>query len=624
MKATIKSSLPSRKQHFKLDCSHLTTMTFMRTQPVYYRRLIPGQSIKVDVNSFARLADMPCPTFGSGKLRMLGFFVPYRTCWSPFNDFIGQTITPRREAASSSQTIPSVCAYLSNDALVQFITSSDFCEVVTSGAFDAKLGGIAIDTERPAHAKLKFNNEGRYILKVLMGLGIVPDFTLSTGLKFNALDVLAFIRIHVDWLYSNQYVNDNVYIQAMAMLDDVAENKTQEILQVLEQVIFTMVPYSSNYFTDCFANPLGYNNSQSMPNVSITSSDVKENNNGVIPTVVSINPDSTYSTAQPHTVALNTNSLTVSATSRAFSQLTSLSSQMIDNLYAMTAYVRRMTVAGSRSYERLYSMFGIKPDAAVFNRSYYLGDYSVPLQISDVMSTASTDGASLGSYAGKGFIVDTNKQYGTFSFDNDTTDFGVFMLIAYIEPDVIYPYGIDGMQLDLSPLSFYSGDFDGLGTEPIVAAELYQPITDVEHVGESGYVDISNYSDMFKQVFGFNPRYARYKTKRDWLTGDFRFGSSNAAGLTSSQWHFARQIDGSDFTATNDFVVDKSFLMPVDSNQFNRIFYNVDNSDHFVTNFLFRVNTYANMKPLYSFDEFEHFEDEHKDVTVDVKGIQKS
>lgn len=626
--AEIKTSLPSKVRHFGLNSSHLTTMDFLKTQPVYYRRLVPGQKISVDVNSFARLADMPVPTFGEANLRVLGFFIPYRTVWQNFNSFIASTMPDGFVSGNVQQTVP----YITNIKLCNEIFQTDysgvFFDVVNND--DVADFYVAAPTSEPNDRVVgwvRMRDTGKFIVKVLHGLGYIIDPRVTTednDVKFNVLDLLCYIRAHFDWLYSKHLVNDVYYRQISVFFSNTAVHgllSNDFISQIVSWLDFlSYMPYASNRFTDAFDNPVGPNGSSSI-NASFVLPDESQGSRSggnasynTASQFVSVNSSvSTTSLGVNNTTpSINTQSLPTS-TSNAQALLTNITTSQLQTLQALTAYIRRNQIAGSRAFERLYAMFGIKPDADVFDRSYYLGDYKVPLEVSDVMSTSDTQGAVLGSYAGKGYMIDTSSKNGHFEFNNDSTDFGLFLLVGYIDPRVTYPYGLDAMQTQLTRLQFFTGDFDGIGTEAISSSEV--------SIGLE-YNDLGTTSSPYSKIFGFTPRYSIYKTPRDLMSGDFRLHSRNNAGITSRSWHFARQF-GALNTSFTPPTVNQSFVVSYDGDQYDRIFYNTDsNYDHFITNFLFKVDTWFAAKPLYAFDDFEH-ETEHKDVDVNPGGIQK-
>ena len=256
-------------------------------------------------------------------------------------------------------------------------------------------------------------------------------------------------------------------------------------------------------------------------------------------------------------------------------------------------------------------LFGKSLDAEKLNRSLYLGASMQDVQIGDVMSTADTEGANLGSYSGKGL------SYGNGSFEYSTDEYGLFIILTSLIPSVGYFQGVDRNVKHISKLDFWTPEFDSLGAQAVSASELYVP----EFYN-------SNYAGLDQQVFGYLPTYYEYKVKNDKVTGNFRINSINgtSAGApaefnAANSWYLMRVFDNQDFTSSSNIVHSAAFLdAKNDMSQYKRIFYNTKASapDNFTVIHNFEIASFAPMKSL--FDTYE-FEDKGKKVTEDVNGV---
>ena len=74
----------------KLDLghTHITTANWMQLNPIYVREMVAGESINCNVETFTRMNPLPVPTFGRGNIKISKFFVPFRTIFRGWNDFI--------------------------------------------------------------------------------------------------------------------------------------------------------------------------------------------------------------------------------------------------------------------------------------------------------------------------------------------------------------------------------------------------------------------------------------------------------------------------------------------------------------------------------------------------------
>ena len=77
----------------KLDLSsqHITTGNFMQFNVVWSKELVPTEKITINQETFARMDPLPVPTFGRANIKNRAFFVPFRTVFPAWNDFITDT-----------------------------------------------------------------------------------------------------------------------------------------------------------------------------------------------------------------------------------------------------------------------------------------------------------------------------------------------------------------------------------------------------------------------------------------------------------------------------------------------------------------------------------------------------
>lgn len=290
----------------------------------------------------------------------------------------------------------------------------------------------------------------------------------------------------------------------------------------------------------------------------------------------------------------------------------------LDALKSLTDFVKRHQLVGSRALDRFYARFGKSLSAEKLNRSVYIGADNIPLQFGDVFSTANTDSARLGDYAGKGLAYGGNEK-----FEYNTDEYGMFIIVNSIVPKVNYYGGQDRVTLHVNPLDFWTPEFDQLGVQAMSKAEVFSPMGNEEYnfAGDLVLDRLAQWSnpDLTDTIFGFTPRYSEYKVGRDRLTGDYRMFDS--AGDTSDAWHLFRnpllQTNGG---SAQTFVHDHRFVQGYDYQQYNRIFYNTDTDfDKFYIIHNFDVVSHSPMKPLY---ETYEFEDKGKKVLADVNGVK--
>ena len=76
--ANITTGLQTKVNKFDESCQNLTTQDFYKLKPVYIKEMIPGESVKLNVNTWSRLSPLINPMLGSAQIVTRAFFVPMR------------------------------------------------------------------------------------------------------------------------------------------------------------------------------------------------------------------------------------------------------------------------------------------------------------------------------------------------------------------------------------------------------------------------------------------------------------------------------------------------------------------------------------------------------------------
>lgn len=575
-KFKISTAWEGRSHTKDLSCEHITTSNFMRLQPVYYHHFVPKEKLTVDFRAFSRLASMPVPTFGRANLNIRAFFVPYRVVFPAWNDFITDAI----HHFTDVNEIPSTVPYFTNDTLVTLFRQGGISTEITDPSVTAD---FVITYEHDSPTRWKFTAHGRHIFKVLESLGYKCCFHQGENSPYSALPLLAYAKVYADWYYPSAYVGSPLYLGICKhFIDNISTKQFDagELREILDWVF--AVNYDSDYFVSAFDEPVGPNNGVAS---SFQIPDVTCNENS------QVRSDSVEEYYKSNSPFYEGSSSTISQ-------------YAIEALHRLTDYMKRHQLAGARALDRYLARFGVQLSAEKLNRSIYLGSHKIPLMTGDVMSTSDTmgsDGAHIGDYAGKGFLVGDD---GHFEYQSD--EYGLFLICASIVPEVGYYQGLDRHVLNTTRLSFFTPEFDGMGTRAISKNEAYLSL------GGSPD-DVRNMSE----IFGYTPQYSEYKCGRDWLTGDYRILSLNRVGDTAQAWHLFR-----DLSSKPSPVHSQSFVSGFDDrNQFNRIFNNTaDTADHFYLHYFFGVKSTAKMLPLY--DEYDFHNDEGSERVLDVNGVK--
>lgn len=627
----------------KMDLSsvHISSADFMQFNVAYSKEMVPRESIDINMEVFTRMEPLVVPTFGRADIHNRAFFVPFRTVFPFWNEFI--TDTPVVTSEGVSAKINQVPVFdpmvfwswlIKGDSdssgavdtsywtkyyntspssrprtLDEWVTSPDYGE----GSYDYLLKPINSDYEGDFRINIggegsiqfevyrtigslpvKLTPVGRQIMKIMNSLGYSFSELLASSISeagpanyyyMSALPLLCLCKVYMDWFYPSQYdatVLDSLFNYRSSVPKKLSVTDFGNIFRRI-----TRVSYDADYFTAAFDRAGGPTGSVSS---TITMSD---------PTKA--NPASgTISWSGSNQ---NVTDAYISTTPGYVTNWTLMAVKKVAD------YVKRHQLVGSRVLDRYLSRFGIQLQDAKLNRSMYLGSNMSPLQIGDVMSQSDTETASLGSYAGKGV------GFGSGHFDFDADEYGMIIIVSSIVPKIGYYQGVNRNNLHINRFDFYTPEFDSLGNQAISKAELYQP---------GGYTAAmstsfnANYDD---EPFGYIPRYAEYKVGRDILSGDKRIHSMSVG---QDSWHLMRTFD---FNNSADIVHSLDFIHGTwdsqsfkDISQYNRIFQNqTESADHFNVIYSFQVTDSAPMASL--FDNYE-FDDKGSKVTVDANGVK--
>lgn len=594
----------SKRSKHDLSSQHITTSNFMEIGVAKYMELVPGQTVDISHTIFSRLEPMPVPTFGRAYIRSKAFFVPYRTVMPAWNDFITDSPHTTGYMGQNMNQIISSVHRLPNVAIYDFFlqdTMSDVC-------YEQQKLDFRILLSDGQYASYVFTPKGRRAYKILTQLGYRPVFSHPTYFNdiYSALPLLSLVKVFIDWLYPGAYTQLEGYtaLQALCQYDS---NVPLTLTTAHLNLIFDMldnIPYDNDFFTSAFdkpnGTPFGTSSNFNIPDINQASAQnefsrkVQYNGSSVFENNGSENAP--VLTGDPY----NTNNGT---------PLNAISQFALDALKALTDYIKRHQLVGSRALDRYMARFGIQLPSEKMNRCQYLQSYAQDVEFGDVTSTADTDGANLGSYAGKGASAGN----GNFKFQSN--EYGMLLILTYIVPKISYYQGYDRTVKHLTKLDFFTPEFDNLSTQAISIGEVVtSPNTQKYFTGRTPEEFSFN-----NEVFGFAPRYAEYKISRDNITGDYAIGSRNVG---KDAWTLARDLT---YLLDKDGGIENvrhslSFILPEDREQFNRIFYTSGElSDKFNIIHIFDITSSFPGKSLYDTYDFEN-EDESRKVSTQLNG----
>ena len=169
---------------------------------------------------------------------------------------------------------------------------------------------------------------------------------------------------------------------------------------------------------------------------------------------------------------------------------------------ALQRWFERNARSGSRYIEQILSHFGVRSSDARLQRPQFLGGGRVPVSVSEVLQTSSTDETSpQANMAGHGISASVNH-----GFTRYFEEHGYIIGIMSVMPRTGYQQGVPRDFRKFDNMDFYFPEFAHLGEQEIKNEELYLNQYDADNSG----------------TFGYTPRYAEYKYSLNEAHGDFR------------------------------------------------------------------------------------------------------
>ena len=600
-----------KKNLFNKDSVHITTNDFFYLCPAFSREVMRDEDIKINMSVFSRATPMSKPAYVDVSIKNRAFFVPYHSVFPQFNDFLTQNKSFNGYVNQSVPTFNAMQFYslLIDQSVYDSNTNNHFTTVADSDECDIIIDFTG-DTSVPSASRVKhtlnFTALGKRFWHILTGLGYnLPLHVTTTVIRtlpaLSALPLLSMLRIWSDWFRPTNFETSlTITVNGISETFNVerffSESFWVDTLQLLQYHIFLigqwllMIPYERDYFNIVQPRPVASSTSvQDGSGISILSPE----SDGAF-----VFSDDDFANRTPYLSVDNVNSV--------------ITRWSLTALTGLTNWMRRNQIAGYRTLDRYLAQFGTKLNSESIERSVFLGEQIVPLDISSVMSQSDTYnedtgvGSILGDYAGVGVVSPNRAQGGIFEYSS--TEFGQLIIVSQFIPKTSYFQGIKREMLHKGRFDFYHGDFDALDYQAMPVSEL-AVMSDLMSNNVTGL--------NLASVYGFVPRYAEYKqsTNQDVLDGDFRVYTRGAN--TYKDMHLFRQI-----SLSNNIHVERQHeIASWQASQYDRIFANQNGLyDHFLTYYSFKVESWMPCTRL--FENFGPEQQQFGDSDVHVGGSQ--
>ena len=579
------------KNVFDLSQRHIFSAKAGQIIPVACIDTVPGDKFELDLVNMARTMPLNTAAFTRMKQSFDWVFIPYRSLWSRFNEFIAQRNDPRSALyGTASMDNPNMTPmYVPNISI-----SEIWSAIYTLGGVDDICG---FDKKENAYRLLDMLGYGDYVHSD------VSEY--SQSIRVNLWHLLAyqkaccqFYRDSVHDPLSDAYAFNVDDVQGTSVANSKIES-VRSAAQICKMFELHYKPWKKDIVTGTMptmqygavsAIPLSADlvGTSTVPDVSATndsnwgsrsilvrgdSQHIESDYKGVLyltgqgsetapnsaMTLNNLVTDSTWPNGV--TAALRTNHNHPDGVASIPANINLMDVIQLRKAEAIQKWKERTLRAGFHTDKQFLAHYGVSPDEDSRWCADFIGSYDSYINIDEVVTTANNNYSeggtdvnnNVGDIAGKGIGVTSGNK-----LHFETNQFGVLMCLYSCVPEADYAsYGVDPNNTLIERFDYFTSEYENLG---------------LQAVPQSIY---NMFEDAFTQVIGYGPRYWNYKTALDKVHGEFNYrrdGTANSGSLYD--WATPRRdLTQSDDLPTlgayyvNPRVLDSIFAVAADDTQ---------------------------------------------------------